>query len=187
MPLFAPCNAGAISSAAIAISCIVVFHFASRVTGTLTRSSARNSRRPETKISRIRTMIAAQIDQPSRTAVGDEDQDGDRDEQLVGDRVEHAAERRLLLPGARQIAVEIVGDAGDHEDHEGDPGAPVVGDIVGEPDQRRRGDAAVGQDIREGSARRNSIGRRMGSSTWTVMSAPWNSAALASIRRLGNA
>ena len=63
MPLFAPCSAGAISSAAMATSCIVVFHFASRVTGTLTCSSARNSRRPETKISRMSTMIAAQIDQ----------------------------------------------------------------------------------------------------------------------------
>ena len=128
-------------------------------------------------------MIAAQIDQPSRTAVGDENQDGDRDQQLVGDRVEHAAERRLLLPGARQIAVEIVGDAGDHEDHEGDPGPPIVGDIVGEPDQRRRGDAAVGQDVRK-VQRAELTGRRMGSSTWTVMSTPWNSAEFASIRRL---
>src|SRR5205814_3452744 len=42
----------------------VVFHFASRVTGTLTRSSARYSRRPETRISRHRITIAAHSDQP---------------------------------------------------------------------------------------------------------------------------
>ena len=35
------------------------------------------------------------------------------DQQLVGDRIEEAAELRLLLPGARQVAVEPVGDAGD--------------------------------------------------------------------------
>ena len=32
------------------------------------------------------------------------------DEQLVGDRVEHAPERGLLRPGAREIAVEEIGD-----------------------------------------------------------------------------
>ncbi|MCY1305162.1 hypothetical protein D9M70_549520 [compost metagenome] len=44
---------------------IVVFHLAMRVTGTLTFSAARYSRRPDTRISRQRMMIAAQIDQPA--------------------------------------------------------------------------------------------------------------------------
>src|SRR3546814_5584109 len=40
----------------------------------------------------------------------DQNQDDRGDEQLVGDGIEEAAERRLLPPGAREIAVEIVGD-----------------------------------------------------------------------------
>ncbi len=47
-----------------AISCSVVFHLASWVTGTLTRNSARYSRRPDTRISRHRMTIAAHSDQP---------------------------------------------------------------------------------------------------------------------------
>jgi len=43
-----------------ATSCRAVFHFATRLTGTLTFSSARNSRRPETRISRHKITIAAQ-------------------------------------------------------------------------------------------------------------------------------
>src|SRR5437868_1786809 len=43
----------------MATSCTVVFHFASRVTGTLTRNPARYSRRPDTKISRHRMTTAA--------------------------------------------------------------------------------------------------------------------------------
>src|SRR3546814_4991962 len=37
----------------------------------------------------------------------DQHQDDRGDEQLVGDGIEEAAERRLLPPGAREIAVEI--------------------------------------------------------------------------------
>ena len=43
-----------------ATSCNVVFHLASRVTGTLTRNSARYSRKPETRISRQRMTIAGE-------------------------------------------------------------------------------------------------------------------------------
>src|SRR5438046_1925599 len=42
-----------------ATSCSVVFHLASRVTGTLTRNSARYSRKPDTRISRQRITTAA--------------------------------------------------------------------------------------------------------------------------------
>ena len=44
---------------------MAVFHLASCVTGTLTFSAARYSRRPETRISRHRMMIAAHSDQPA--------------------------------------------------------------------------------------------------------------------------
>ena len=96
----------------MATICSVVFHLASCVTGTLTRSSARYSRRPETRISRHRMMIAAHSDQPRMVLVGRQHQQAGRDQQLVGDRIEHAAEGRLLAPFAREIAVEKIGDAG---------------------------------------------------------------------------
>ena len=41
------------------------------------------------------------------------------DQQLVGDRIEHAAEIGLLVPGAGDPAVEIVGDGGAAEQHTG--------------------------------------------------------------------
>ena len=48
---------------------------------------------------------------PSRDRlVGDEHQQHGGDQQFVGDRIEHAAERGLLRPGAREIAVEKIGD-----------------------------------------------------------------------------
>ena len=91
---------------------MAVFHLASCVTGTLTFSAARYSRRPETRISRHRMMIAAHSDQPamvrSVSAASSSRQVGDQ--QFVGDRVEHLADVRGLLPDARQIAVEIIGD-----------------------------------------------------------------------------
>ena len=39
-------------------------------------------------------------------AVGRQHQQAGGDQQLVGDRIEHAPERRLLRIGAREIAVE---------------------------------------------------------------------------------
>ena len=48
--------------------------------------------------------------QPGDGPVGGEHEQHRGDQQLVGDRVEHAAERGLLRPGAREIAVEEIGD-----------------------------------------------------------------------------
>src|ERR1700750_1467217 len=87
----------------IATSCIVVFHFATLVTGTETRSAARYSRRPETRISRHRMTIAAHSDHPW---------------------VRPVAARRLLVPDPRVIAVEIVGHACGDEHRDRDPAQP---------------------------------------------------------------
>ena len=54
--------------------------------------------------------IAASTDQSRDGAVGDEQQERGRHQQLVGDRIEDAADGRLLLPGAGEIAVEEIGD-----------------------------------------------------------------------------
>ena len=80
-----------------AIICSAVFHFASLLTGTPTCSSARNSRRPETRISRHRMTSAGRTTQPAMRSDRDQDQHDGGDQQLVGDRVEEAAERRDLL------------------------------------------------------------------------------------------
>ena len=92
-------------------------------------------------------MIAAQIDQCARVSSATRIRIETADEQLVGDRVEHAAERRLLLPGARKITIEVVRDAGRDENQEGAPIAPVAGEIERKADQRGGGDSAIGQDI----------------------------------------
>ncbi len=57
------------------------------------------------------------------------------DQQLVGDRIEHAAERRLLLPHAGEIAVEPVGQAGKHEQRERRPARHVA--LAGRTGRRR--------------------------------------------------
>ena len=62
--------------------------------------------------------LAAQDDDggPQRPAmdgaVGGQHQQAGGDQQLVGDRIEHPAEGRLLVPDPREIAVEKIGDAG---------------------------------------------------------------------------
>ena len=119
--------AGPASSTPSAIICMVVFHLASCVTCTLTLSSARNSRRPDTRISRHRMMTAAQICRPVDGVVVRQHQQRGADQQLVGDRVEHAPERRLLLPDAGQIAVQPVGEAGADVDGQRPPAAGVAG------------------------------------------------------------
>ena len=73
----------------MATNCIVVFHLASAVTGSGTRSSARYSRRPETRISRHRMTIAAQSDQAARSCGPRPASACSRHQQLVGDRIEH--------------------------------------------------------------------------------------------------
>ena len=133
-----------------ATSCTAVFHLATRLTGTPTLSSARNSRRPETRISRHRMTIAAHSDQPWIVLVGDEHQQTGRHEELVGDGVEHPPERGLLRIGAGEIAVEVVGDRRGNEDCEREPARPLV---LGPEQQRHHGrngrKPGIGQDVRK--------------------------------------
>ena len=56
--LLAPPRIGAPISTPRAVICVAVFHFAARLTGTITLLPARCSRRPETRISRIRIIRA---------------------------------------------------------------------------------------------------------------------------------
>ena len=71
------------------------------------------------------------------------------DDQLVGDGVEHLADGALLLPGAGEIAVEKVADAGGDEDPHGEPAAPV-GRHEEAGDERRDGeDAPIGEEVRQ--------------------------------------
>ena len=103
----------------------VVFHLASWVTGTLTRNSARYSRRPETRISRHRMTIAANSDQPRwfrrrRASAG-------RTRPAACRRSDRACGRaRLLAPATGQIAVEKVGDGGRDEDRPARPSAATA-------------------------------------------------------------
>ncbi len=72
------------------------------------------------------------------------------DQQLVGDRVEHAAERRLLLPDAGEVAVEPVGQAGKHEQRERRPARRIALQEKQAGDERRHGrNANVGEDVRQ--------------------------------------
>ncbi len=80
------------------------------LTGTETFSSAKNSRRPETRISRQRMTMAAQSDQLLMVPSATRNQQQRGNQQLVGDGVEHAAQGGLLAPGAGEIAVEEIGD-----------------------------------------------------------------------------
>ncbi len=56
--------------------------------------------------------------------LGGEHQKAGRDQELVGDRIEHLAERGLLTPHAGEIAVEDVGHAGGDEDRQRQPTQP---------------------------------------------------------------
>ena len=126
----------------------VVFHLARAVTGSGTLSSARYSRRPETRISRQRMTIAAQSVRPGNGLIGGEHQDHRRDEKLVGDRVQHSSKRGLLRPGARQIAVEKVADPGGDEDRERRPSRPRLIRPEQKPgDKRNRRDPRISQNI----------------------------------------
>ena len=51
--------------------------------------------------------------------MADQQHQGGADQQLVGDRIEHAAEFGLLAAGASQVAVEPVGDGGGAEQDAG--------------------------------------------------------------------
>ena len=71
-------------------------------------------------------MIAAQMVQSASVWSATSGQQCRGDEQLVGDRIEHPAERRLLLPDPREIAVEKIRDAGGDEDAERRPTRPML-------------------------------------------------------------
>ena len=125
-----------------------VFHLARAVTGSGTLSSARYSRKPETRISRQRMTIAAQSVRPGNGLIGGEHQDDRGDEKLVGDRVQHSSKRGLLRPGARQIAVEKIADPGGDKDRERCPSRPWLIRPEQKPgDERDRRDPRVGQNI----------------------------------------
>ena len=117
--------------APIATICTAVLNLAMAVTGTLTRVPARNSRRPDTRISRDR-MIRAGTSRSRRRQAGGEIELADiafrhqhhqrhRHQHLVGDGVQHAAEFRPGLELAGGEAVQPVADPGDHEDRETPP------------------------------------------------------------------
>ena len=113
-------------SAPSATSWSVVFHLASALTGTETCSSARNSRRPETMISRSRMTSAGMRCQSGdlrhrvalRLAISMTMHRADHD--LVGDRIEELAEPRDRPLRAGEIAVEIIGDPDQAVEDEGD-------------------------------------------------------------------
>ncbi len=104
-----------------------VFHFARRETGMWTRTVARCSRRPETRISRQRMTSAGRMVAGEKRAITAEHEERGGDQQLVGDGIEEAAELRLLLPGARQPPVEPVGDASEREQDAAEPGTGGAG------------------------------------------------------------
>ena len=159
--------AGPAMRKASAMNWTVVFHFASAVTGSGTLSSARYSRKPETRISRQRMTIAAHSVRPEMVSVGGEHQDDRGDEKLVGDRVQHPSKRRLLRPRARQIAVKKVANPGGDEDRERGPPRPRLIRPEQKPgDQRHRRDPRVSQNIGQSpvaadgtSGRRNHLRR----------------------------
>ncbi len=91
----------------------------------------------------------AHSDQPAMVPIGGEHQQRRRYDQLVGDGIEHAPDGALLLPGARQIAVEEIGDAGGDEDPHGDPAAPIAGDEEAGDERGDGEDAAIGEEVRQ--------------------------------------
>ena len=84
----------------------------------------------------------------------DQDDQGRRHHQLVGDRVEEGAECRGFVPAAGQIAVEPIGDCGEDEDHrDGQVTADRQGQswrqVIDGDHQRNQADAQPGQEHRD--------------------------------------
>ncbi|GCC47945.1 hypothetical protein chiPu_0032148, partial [Chiloscyllium punctatum] len=105
---------------------------------------------------------------PQRPAVdrivGGQHQEAGGHQQLVGDRIEHPAERGLLVPHPGVIAVEIVGDPRRDEHGKRHPAQPqrAVQDrlpVDAADHHRNGGNPGVGQDIREGHGLGLSPGR----------------------------
>ncbi len=87
-------------------------------------------------------------------ALGRQHQQARRHQELVGDRIEHAAERGLLVPHPGEIAVEKIRNAGGDEHRQRQPAQPqpAVEDVLPEhaaDDDRNRHDAAISEDIRQ--------------------------------------
>jgi len=72
--------------------------------------------------------------------LGHQDQDHRCHQQLVGDRIEEAAEVGDLLAAAGEIAVEEIGDAGGGEDAESQPAPLRRIEIEQDDDERDRDD-----------------------------------------------
>ncbi|QTK78994.1 hypothetical protein AT6N2_C1213 [Agrobacterium tumefaciens] len=74
------------------------------------------------------------------------------DQQLVGDRVQHAADIRRLVPDTRQIAIEKIGKRGDDEQPQRRPAGKIRAlqfsfDIKAKDDDRNGENPAVGQEV----------------------------------------
>jgi hypothetical protein len=87
-------------------------------------------------------------------AVRHQHQQAGRYQELVGDRVEHAAEGAELAPLARKVAVQEVGHAGSDENRQRDPAQPFTGarnflEMETQHHRRHGGDARIGQEIRQ--------------------------------------
>ena len=94
--------------------------------------------------------VAAEDDdgEPGRDGVLDgERDDGDGHEGLVGHGVDDGADDRLLREPPRDVAVEAVRDGGVGEEAERSHRLRRQDEIA---DQRRRGEAREGQDVRDG-------------------------------------
>ena len=85
---------------------------------------------------------------------GEGDQQG-ADQQLVGDRVEHLAERGVELHLAGEEAVEPVGDGGGDVEQQREPAQPVPAAGDEQADHRDRRDAGEGQLV----GKRRSVAR----------------------------
>ena len=132
----------------MAMNCTVVFHLATLVTGTETRSSARNSRRPDTNTSRDRMIIAGPDMRAVDRAVGGQHEKNSRHQNLVGDR------DRACGPGPiagahlpREIAVEEIGDRRADEEGERRPARAVAAPQDETRHHRHCDKPAIGQHI----------------------------------------
>src|SRR5690606_24524031 len=84
-----------------------------------------------------------------KAAIPGEGCDENADEQLVGNGIEHAAERGILVPGAGEIAVEPVAGGGDDVDDERNEAQYDVALHHQKNDWDDRQDAGDGDDVRD--------------------------------------
>src|SRR5436190_32047 len=84
---------------------------------------------------------------PGQRSTLDQHEQRCSDQQLVGHRIEEAAEARDLVMAPCEVAVEIVGDAGGDEQRHRQPLRPAAIEPEAGDDQRNRRDARQRQDI----------------------------------------